>query len=251
MKKELVSGGDQGGKLSYTVNEMRTKVATIPSGLFFWRLIGYPHDEIFGGAMQQWQARLQEKLGDPIQVEAALARVFDPGGTGPQTLDEEELMRLVNLRGALGVLAGVCINRSPIPQELKDTYIANANHPIDTEEYNLGRIEILREIYDWSKKHPKDDKPIHVDEMVEEKLRSIYARMEAIMRFYAEKRPLISKEQYEAKMMEADEEYERRGKSGTFAGQYPLTPQQSDDIHRYEAVTPLISMFDPQKPLEW
>lgn len=108
-----------------------------------------------------------------------------------QNVEEEEFVRVWQLRRGLTVLAWEIFASSIIPTEIKQTLSTRSSEGHLTAE-EIRRAEKV--IGDWSSTHNEEDSPLQPTPALEEKVSVVCERANDLVQFYANKMPGFAKD---------------------------------------------------------
>lgn len=96
----------------------------------------------------------------------------------PQSIDEEEILRIRQTRGSLTRFSWQCIDQSTLPSEVKLAFSTDKEH---LEGAQLRQA--LEGVSRWAKEHQADDKPIRLTPEMQEQAIRIHQRVSDYVEF--------------------------------------------------------------------
>ncbi len=107
----------------------------------------------------------------------------------PEDPEEEEFMRLVNLKGALAWLSWTALTLSTIPDDIKSGFSLNAGKGLIAEYTYDSEVAILDA---WAKGHPEENKPLKDISLLMDPVRRVCVRLKQLAEFYNAELPIAA-----------------------------------------------------------
>ncbi len=104
----------------------------------------------------------------------------------PETLGEEEFIRVWAVRSALTLLAWQCLDAATFPEELKSKFSTDEEH-LGGKGFDEAVFGVLR----WAEHNPDKNLPIEIAPKIEKQIKRVYQKGEELIQFYNTKRPLL------------------------------------------------------------
>lgn len=102
----------------------------------------------------------------------------------PETLGEEELLRICQLRGSLTTFAWSYLDHAVFPPEVKAKYSTTKEHLCGDESFDADLT-----LWRWAKEHPNEDAPMRLPEELRLLVGRVHQRATNLIEFYNLKKP--------------------------------------------------------------
>lgn len=169
--------------LGITADQSIQRIKQIPQSDLIRRLYQSSHSggTDAGGSFDRYAMNIKEGLG---LTETDLDRII--GKQQTNNLDEEEFMRVWQVRSALTRFAWTVIGKSTMPDDVKVPFSTAEEH-LFGEEFESA----LRDVTRWADENAEQDTPIALTSDEEQQVRPIYDSVGELLTFYNLKKPLI------------------------------------------------------------
>lgn len=154
--------------LGFTAEQMVRRIRRTPQSRLLNRLYGYTKElegstssvESVAEGLEQFLQLSDEDFRRVIILEQ------------PTTTDEEEYLRIRQIRGSLTVFSWSCIAQSTMPREVKYAFSTTAEHLTDGE-----LIQATETVEEWGYRHKTEDVPLQLSPDMKAQIEKIHQEM--------------------------------------------------------------------------